>query len=356
MNPIAPQPSTLPERLPRRAAGVPSTADPVDSVLVSSSAPPSLAGLLRAGLAPAGMAAAVALPGPARAALLELWENPSLHQPLSRLLERGALGRTDRVGATTVENLAGLSRQAPGLAEQTARALAEPTRVSQGNRYTCAASDFEHLIALEEPADFVRLVSGLAGPEGTGVLPTGVEVQRPVDSMVEDGSGRTAVDRLVQSALMALGGMRHGSYHNLTDSFDGSQERGLGGLDVAILADLVTGSDHVLVLGDPATAETLSEALATGQRFALGMDYNGTDHVVLVHGVREGRVRFYNPQASTSEPLEGVDHRPEPDGTQSIPVADMLSRTRFAVLPEGCAVSGLPPELAIPIRVQDLVN
>lgn len=84
--------------------------------------------------------------------------------------------------------------------------LAEPERIKQGGRDTCAAATIQYMLARRDPAEYARIVSGLIeGMDDRVRLRDGTTLRRVPSSINEDNSDRNQVDRLVQSSLMQRG-------------------------------------------------------------------------------------------------------------------------------------------------------
>ena len=104
--------------------------------------------------------------------------------------------------------------------DQVVQEAADPGLIAQGKQRTCGATTVEYLLAKENPAEFVRLAAGLASPTGKVKMAGGKEADAIVtDSVKLDASGRSDVDRLLQSAFMDKGRLfSFWHYNNPTDS------------------------------------------------------------------------------------------------------------------------------------------
>lgn len=98
------------------------------------------------------------------------------------------------------------------------RNLAEPGRINQGHKGTCAVTCVEVHLALRHPAEYARLVVGLAGPTGAVELSPGVELLRDEEALrwTVAEARRSPVSRLLQVALMELA-YPNLDYRNLDD-------------------------------------------------------------------------------------------------------------------------------------------
>lgn len=80
--------------------------------------------------------------------------------------------------------------------------LNDPVTISQHSRGTCAATSVQILTALEAPEQYVKLLRGLAGPQGEAKLGNGDLVKRESDWNVNNDGGRSLSSRLLQPAFM----------------------------------------------------------------------------------------------------------------------------------------------------------
>jgi hypothetical protein len=80
--------------------------------------------------------------------------------------------------------------------------LNDPVTISQHSRGTCAATSVQILTALEAPEQYVKLLRGLAGPQGAAKLGNGDVIQRESDWNVANDGGRSLSSRLLQPAFM----------------------------------------------------------------------------------------------------------------------------------------------------------
>ncbi len=220
------------------------------------------------------------------------------------------------------------------LAAEAAVALARPSQaIFQGDQYTCGATALEYWLAREQPLAFVETARALASPVGEAVLPSGFPIQRDESSLEQDTSGRNGLDRLMQSALMAAARIVEGS------------GAGLSGLQMAVLTGLVQGQDHALAVADEETAPRLLQTMEQApdsSRFPVGLDWNGTDHVVLVEDVKAGQVEFFNSQGPA---------------LQTMAVAEFQQRLAFALIPDPLLaplLATMPAEMLarVPINAQ----
>lgn len=222
---------------------------------------------------------------------------------------------------------------------ETVRELANPERINQGERGTCAATVPLIQLALEDPAEYARLVGGLASPEGTVTTKGGVELTR-APGVEHDDTTRSITQRLLAPPLMDAADGVFVSYDNERD------QHSLGGL-IDMGSGLIAGQAqylHEILLGraqqrlgevsvspwggplmptiaDPSITDVEAQ-LAQGKVVAVGMqwgdrDANGTihgNHKVLVTRIYEENgqkyVEYINPWGSRERmKAEAFDER-----------------------------------------------
>jgi hypothetical protein len=82
--------------------------------------------------------------------------------------------------------------------------LDDPARVNQGLKDTCAVATIEAWLAQHDPVEFVRLLAGLASPEGTVLMRGGEPLRRDEHAFpwTPQEGNRSPVSRLMQVAMM----------------------------------------------------------------------------------------------------------------------------------------------------------
>jgi hypothetical protein len=126
-----------------------------------------------------------------------------------KLLKAGKLTRPDSLGGTLLDNLHTLRTQsypaplqAGEVLRETLGQLADPHQIHQGNRGTCTVTCMEFLMARQDPAEYARLIAGLTSPEGQVRMRNGEMLARDEGPLGNDGSTRSAISRIFQSAAM----------------------------------------------------------------------------------------------------------------------------------------------------------
>ena len=277
-------------------------------------------------------------------------ESFNVQDELDRLLRSGLTAKVDSHGDTLLADLHQLLTQpmAPGvdrdliLAQTITHVCAPGRSMSQGTKLTCSAATVSYQLAHRRPAEYARLVCGLTSTEGQVRLSSGAVARRIPDSLPEDGSGRSAVERIVQSSLMEVGGTPQGgaTYNALVDGyFDGRRQMVQTGMFPAEFAKLeeAVGEGHYNVVDKP-SRETILDTVATaGEHVPITLSWEGNEeHWVLARGIEDGRVFFRNPhghRATDRFTLSTGDHQLHEGGIESLPVDEFVQRTRAILMP-----------------------
>lgn len=184
--------------------------------------------------------------------------------------------------------------------------LAVPSAINQKNKNTCAAASLQILWAMQEPAELVRIVAGLASPGGTVKLASGTEIFRAQGTERADDSRRSASSRLWQAAMLELGNGPDATYDNRKDE----NSRGFDGLDpiqINAVVDALNGRKNVrmpIYTNKPeAIIARIESETAAGRPVPIGLKWGERDadgeihgsHMVLATRVEAGRLYFNNP-------------------------------------------------------------
>lgn len=162
-------------------------------------------------------------------------------QALHHLAERDLLSKTDIFGRPLYmhflqiadEPMVKTFEDAPGrtiLLGELMRNIANPGRITQGLKGTCAATCVEIYLAERDPVEYARLCAGLMTPEGKTKLRNGDELTRDEDVLAPDEHEfrRSPVSRVFQVACMEYA-YPELDYHNDVDGqFQGSDNTGTG--------------------------------------------------------------------------------------------------------------------------------
>lgn len=181
----------------------------------------------------------------------------------------------------------------------------DPTCIAQKGKNTCGATTVQIILAERNPAEYVRLMGGLASPEGKAEAAGGT-ISRQPGTAADDGTNRSIGTRLMAPAFMdfANGGF---SYDSASDSTDLKvmDFAGLVDFQVKSLASGILGEKYKdLMVGPMTSAEAaLKEAgkVATPDSPVIasltygGDDLMGDGHYIQITGVKDGKVSYINP-------------------------------------------------------------
>jgi hypothetical protein len=223
--------------------------------------------------------------------------------PGDKALGGGATLLGQLAGLTKAELAAGVDRQA--LLADLVQEVAVPEAIAQRGRGTCAPTAIEIQLVHENPAEYVRLVAGLASPAGEVTTRGGDVLRRETDALTDD-TGRSVPQRLLAPALMELGNGR-ADYDNQSDTHQGGSRDGDSGLTAAqadAVLESVYGHDfrYENLRGNRSRrfgVEFVLSELEAGRSVVVGLRWGDGGHKVLVVGTdtHDGQpcVRIVNP-------------------------------------------------------------
>lgn len=170
-----------------------------------------------------------------------LASNPEAQLSLQLMLLEGRLPGAQAADGSgnTLQQLEALSTQpmvsgldgADQLLAQVVREIAIPESIFQGYRGTCAASSAIVSLAQANPAEYVRIIAGLASPAGEVTLADGHTVaRREPGTERDDGYGRSVTHRLIGPAMMEVA---NGADYN----YDQAEDPGLASWDAERLME-----------------------------------------------------------------------------------------------------------------------
>lgn len=253
---------------------------------------------------------------------------PMARRQMQAMLLTGAL--TDKkalVGAgTLLTQLHGLVGQelAPGidrkaLLAQLVGEVENPVRIAQQSQNTCGATTAQILLARKNPAEYVRLVAGLAAPKGKVETAGGANLKRHGDWNFGEDGGRSIPSRLFQPAVMQLGQLLPGF------SYDNSEDKnqivgqplfaGMFGVQQAKINTELLGQDYdshmFLSWNRDSQWDKLKGVLEEGKESVpVSMTWEGGGHFVQVDKIADGKVHYTNPwgQRETMDEAEFKVH------------------------------------------------
>lgn len=182
--------------------------------------------------------------------------------------------------------------------------VATPESIAQTERGTCMPTSIEIQLAQKNPAEYVRLVAGLASTAGE-VKTVGGDTLKVEPDALTDGTTRTLSQRLLAPALMEVANGR-ADYNNTIDrSVDGNnQQLGLTFAQGDRLLESLYGRDFAFsqtgsAQEKAAGTEYIVGQVKNGESVVAGLTWESGGHAVLVTGTetRDGQqyVTITNP-------------------------------------------------------------
>lgn len=231
------------------------------------------------------------------------------------LLEGKLPGGRDRLGqASTLQYLSGVASGATPMSPSINRQrflcdlvqeLNSPAAINQGPVGSCAPTTLAIDLAMDNPAEYARIATQLASPSGTTTLAGGMQIARPAGTEVDDGTGRSAVQRLMGSAFFEVSnGERAYSKNDAIGSYASDLDTLYGQLK-----GQPTGSRYFWNDFQKANAmKAIDEMLAAGRRVSVGVTWGDSAHKILVTGNDGQNVDYINPWG-TQERMSLADFR-----------------------------------------------
>jgi hypothetical protein len=241
--------------------------------------------------------------------------------------------------------------------------LATPSAINQGSVGTCAPTTIAIDLAMQNPAEYARIALGLASPSGEVELAGGQTLKREAGTILDDGKGRSNVQRLMGSAFMEMANGNR-DYVNSTEEGDGAWSNDLDVLNEAVWGR--TMSDKRLTTDEQRAGamDIIDTQLEAGRNVPVALSWGENSyHKVLVTGTEEidGKeyVTYINPwgreermpreefesrladinydpmvqlQASIGDLFGGLRAKPTPTPTPAPPHVDVDQLRRLAQL------------------------
>lgn len=233
-------------------------------------------------------------------------------------------GPADKDGKNLLANLDALrtSPKADGLEgnkvlAQVVQEIQTPDGINQHNRGTCTMASTQILMALKQPAEYTRLITGLSSPEGKVSLANGDSVTRFEGTNKPDDTSRTDSARMFQATMMdyanggekykntaEAGGLNAGEVNRALEGLFAQNvnsqrvEDGVGGFIRSIRGDVTHDRGGAV--------KTVEEQANGGSPTLVGMNWGERDesgkthggHEILVTKVEGDRVYYDNPWGS----------------------------------------------------------
>lgn len=274
---------------------------------------------------------------------------------LAKLLQDGRLeSKTDSEGETLLKNLQDLVDN-PKLGKQrkneifgwTATHLAFPdeTFAQVPGKGTCAPTTIAVDLLQDNPAEFVRLVDGLADKERQVTLANGDPLKRAVRSFSDDSGSGSPVAKILQASFMDYARPDE-QYRISSDSFAKEDDTGLLPDQVERLTEALHCNDvelRRLASGELAYAlqevdQTLPSTIrwSDDSRAEEGSEEKKHSyHMVLLTGCDSQYVYYRNPWGYYSDEYQGPACREVlENGSERIPLKEFLERQEYVVVPK----------------------
>lgn len=219
------------------------------------------------------------------------------------------LRSVDSSGKTLLENLDTLSRQEPhqslldkGVTRQemlddVLTDVARPDAITQGSAQTCTVASMQYQLARKSPAEYVRVMTGLSGPDATVRMQGGGALD-----LVQNGENLN--QRVASEMVFQNSGM---DYANGALPYDPNADSSLGrpglfsGEQQTLLTHLFGETYAFKEAIDPATADGILQQLKNwdaGNQLSpvlLNMEINGANHAVAYEKTQDGCVYYRDP-------------------------------------------------------------
>ncbi|AKJ06315.1 Hypothetical protein AA314_07941 [Archangium gephyra] len=176
--------------------------------------------------------------------------------------------------------------------------LATPSAINQGSVGTCAPTTLAIDLAMQNPAEYARIALGLASPSGEVELAGGQTLTREAGTVLDDGKGRSNVQRLMGSAFMEMANGER-DYVNSTEAGDGAWSN-----DLDVLYEAVWGrtmSDKRLTTAEQRAGamDIIDTQLEAGRNVPVAVSWGDGYHKLLVTGTEtvDGQeyIKYINP-------------------------------------------------------------
>lgn len=179
-----------------------------------------------------------------------------------------------------------------------------PVRIAQQSQNTCGATTAQILLARKNPAEYVRIVSGLASPKGKVDTVGDDTLKRHRDWNYAGDGGRSVPSRLFQPAVMQLSKLFSFLEYDNTKDFTTVADRpihpGMLGRQAARVHSSLQGSgydnDTFMVWNRAEKWDEVKGALSNGKGpVPISMTWEGSAHYVQIDKVEDGKVHYTNP-------------------------------------------------------------
>lgn len=181
--------------------------------------------------------------------------------------------------------------------------IAAPSSINQQSRASCIYTSLQIQMVMQQPAEYARLVGGLATPKGQVTLANGSPMTRYRKAESEDGTHRSLATRLWTTGLMAYGAsprvLKDHKFAIDADASAVSYDRVLAGLGLE--TQRMEGLDPIRMRSR--MGEVLDQLKAwtdrgTPVRVSLDWGEGGQEHAlhaVTLTGIKDDRAYYMNP-------------------------------------------------------------
>ena len=218
---------------------------------------------------------------------------------------------TNTNGENLLQSLSNLSNQdvAAGIDKQalvadTVQELHNPAAIAQRSRNTCGPTSATVHLANSNPAEYTRLVGGLASPEGTVNMANGDTLTREPGAIGNgDGTNRTQSNRLLASSLMEYANPLF-DYNNANDAQQAfGRDITTAGISAPEMDKILQGLNGesfnvdlaVTPWGKEALVQRVQEQTNNGEMVPIMMKWQNGNHYVNVTNVDDQFAYITNP-------------------------------------------------------------
>lgn len=257
-----------------------------------------------------------------------LEKKPEARQIFDRMLLSGDLeadgGRVLRSLASIASHardsrLSGRGLDTTEILAQTLKVISDPLSVQQGEgRGTCGAGTMEYLLLTQDPGHFAEIVDGITSKGLTAKLHGHDTMSLPESALPDDKSGRTPLDRLVQSAIMNRARTLNYPFFDYNPQHDHSDFlsaiTGNSSVPIENFRDLYTNitgrqfeSESSFVLDKNDVAKKMEAAVATGEKVPVLVNFGSRTNFHWLSAEKIDHDLAGNPQTVTLRNPWGQD-------------------------------------------------
>lgn len=256
-------------------------------------------------------------------------------EQLAALIAKSRVQYKDATGKTLIDNLWALVDRPlqhqiknADLMREIIRDVARPSTIAQANHGTCTSTSIQSALARTAPAEYARILAGLAG--GDGVVTCRDGKTKLSSALYIPYKDRTVTGNLFQPACMDAQARNNGyRYDNQKDhnvrKKDGQTYRGSRIIDVAALQTaILVGHYETFNVADvpkKKVAKVLASATTKTPVLVCMSTAGGGAHEVQLVGYDKGKKAYkirnpwgetvYVPRADVDSHMTGVNHRVE---------------------------------------------